>query len=52
MLIAFDLLHLDGEDWRQRAFEERREALARLLPVNLPGIVLNESITGDGPTRF
>jgi DNA ligase-1 len=30
-VIAYDLLELDGEDWRERPLAERREALAALL---------------------
>jgi bifunctional non-homologous end joining protein LigD len=29
--VAFDLLNLDGEDFRQRPLEERREALEQLV---------------------
>jgi bifunctional non-homologous end joining protein LigD len=31
VLFAFDLLELDGEDWRPRPLEERKAKLARLL---------------------
>jgi bifunctional non-homologous end joining protein LigD len=47
---AFDLLHLDGEDLRAAALEERKDALAKLmkrLPKNGP-LRLSESIDGKG----
>src|SRR5262245_5215495 len=28
IFMAFDLLHLDGEDWRQKPLQERRERLS------------------------
>lgn len=44
---AFDLLHLDGQDWRQRELLERRAMLsenhqARLRYSLLPTVSLNE----------
>jgi bifunctional non-homologous end joining protein LigD len=52
ILYAFDLIEHDGEDLRNRPFLERKEALARLLRNIEAGILLNEHITGDGPTVF
>jgi ATP-dependent DNA ligase len=31
MLYAFDLLELDGENWRERPIEERKAALSKLI---------------------
>jgi ATP-dependent DNA ligase len=36
MLMAFDLLELDGEDHRKRPLRERRQALEHLLQVKQP----------------
>jgi ATP-dependent DNA ligase len=36
ILNAFDLVELDGQDWRLRSLEERKERLGR-LPVKAPG---------------
>jgi hypothetical protein len=36
ILNAFDLVELDGQDWRLRSLEERKERLGRLL-VKAPG---------------
>jgi ATP-dependent DNA ligase len=36
---AFDLLELDGEDWRGRPLEERKAQLRRLLRNRKSGIV-------------
>jgi ATP-dependent DNA ligase len=35
-LYAFDLLELDGEDWRPRPLEERKAKLAKLLAMRRP----------------
>jgi bifunctional non-homologous end joining protein LigD len=47
-LYAFDLLELDGEDWRPRPLEQRKAALARLLANTPAGIQYNEHLEGDG----
>jgi bifunctional non-homologous end joining protein LigD len=52
MLIAFDLIELDGEDLRRVPIEQRKAKLARLLRVPRPGIVLNEHYDGDGEIVF
>jgi bifunctional non-homologous end joining protein LigD len=48
-LIAFDLLHLDGEDMRGRELEERRAILADVVNKRAPWLQFSESIEGDGP---
>ena len=52
VLIAFDLIELDGEDLRRTSIEQRKAKLARLLRVPRPGIVLNEHYAGDGEIVF
>jgi bifunctional non-homologous end joining protein LigD len=52
ILYAFDLIEHDGEDLRNRAFLDRKAALARLLCNIEAGILLNEHVDGDGPTVF
>lgn len=42
---AFDLLHLDGEDWRERPLHKRKAALARLVA----GTGIRYSVSFDGP---
>ena len=49
MLVAFDLLHLDGEDMRGRELEDRRAVLAAVVRKRAPWIQFSESIEGDGP---
>jgi ATP-dependent DNA ligase len=41
-LQAFDLLELDGEDFRPLPFAKRKAKLARLLAASHVGIVLSE----------
>jgi hypothetical protein len=50
-LIAFDLLRLDGEDWRERPIEKRRETLARLTAA-ADGVVFNEALAADAAVVF
>ena len=52
MLIAFDLIELDGEDLRRSPIEHRKRKLARLVRGSHPGIVLNEHYEGDGEIVF
>jgi bifunctional non-homologous end joining protein LigD len=52
ILYAFDLIELDGEDLRNRAFLDRKATLARLLRDTEAGILLNEHVAEDGPTVF
>jgi bifunctional non-homologous end joining protein LigD len=50
-LVAFDLLNLDGEDFRQRPLEERREALEQLV-ADVDDIQFSKALAGDGATVF
>jgi bifunctional non-homologous end joining protein LigD len=51
-LYAFDLLELEGEDWRARPLEERKAGLRRLLRNRKSGIVYNDHLEGDGAAIF
>jgi hypothetical protein len=42
VLIAFDLIELEGEDLRHAPIEHRKSTLAKLVRGPHPGIVLNE----------
>jgi ATP-dependent DNA ligase len=50
--IAFDLLELDGRDFRSEPIEARKAELARLLDGCQPGIVLNAVFDHPGPIVF
>jgi ATP-dependent DNA ligase len=52
MLIAFDLIELEGEDLRRTPIEERKRKLAKLVRGPPPGIVINEVFEGDGDILF
>jgi bifunctional non-homologous end joining protein LigD len=52
VLIAFDLITLDGEDLRRRPIEDRKRKLAKLVRGPHPGIVLNEFFEDDGDILF
>jgi bifunctional non-homologous end joining protein LigD len=52
ILYAFDLLELDGEDWRPRPLEERKDRLAELLANAPPWIQYSEHLEGDGAVIF
>jgi ATP-dependent DNA ligase len=47
ILCAFDLLELDGEDWRPRPLEERKAKLQKLLTGARAGIQFSEHLEGD-----
>jgi bifunctional non-homologous end joining protein LigD len=49
-LYAFDLLELDGEDWRPRPLEERKAKLEQLIAMAPAGIRYSEHLDGDGAT--
>ncbi len=52
VLIAFDLIELDGEDLRRMPIEQRKRKLAKLVRGPHRGIVLNEVFEGDGDVLF
>jgi bifunctional non-homologous end joining protein LigD len=51
-LCAFDLLDIDGEDWRPRPLRERKARLAKLLAKVPAGIQYTEHLEGDGSAIF
>src|SRR6476620_5350203 len=56
ILMAYDIIDLDGQDVRPEPLEERRKRLAKLLSRKTKamrdGIQLSEAITGDGAAIF
>jgi bifunctional non-homologous end joining protein LigD len=52
VLIAFDLIELEGEDLRRTPIEQRKRKLAKLVRGPHPGIVLNEVFEGVGDILF
>lgn len=52
VLVAFDLIELDGHDLRRKPIEQRKRKLAKLVRGPHPGIVLNEHYDGDGEVVF
>jgi bifunctional non-homologous end joining protein LigD len=52
VLIAFDLIELEGEDLRGSTIEHRKHKLAKLVRGPHAGIVLNEFFEGDGGILF
>jgi bifunctional non-homologous end joining protein LigD len=52
ILYAFDLLELDGEDWRPRPLEERKAKLEQLLDNASAGVHFTEHLEGDGAAIF
>jgi bifunctional non-homologous end joining protein LigD len=54
VFMAFDLLHLDGEDLRREPVEDRRDRLRDLLGANRPGrpIQFSDHVAGGGPDFF
>src|SRR5881392_1124574 len=56
VLVAYDIMEVDGQDVRPEPLEERRKRLARLLSRSnkamRDGIQLSEAITGDGSAIF
>jgi bifunctional non-homologous end joining protein LigD len=49
-LCAFDLLELDGEDWRPRPLGKAK--LRKLLTGARAGVQFNEHLEGDGAANF
>ena len=52
ILYAFDLIELNGEDFRPLPLRRRKARLARLLARVTPGIELNEHTDADGAAVF
>jgi bifunctional non-homologous end joining protein LigD len=51
LLVAFDLLRLDGRDIRDSRLEDRRATLKRLA-AGVEGILFSESVEGEGALVF
>jgi len=52
VLYAFDLIRVDGEDWRPRPLEERKAKLATVLSRARHGIYFSEHLDDDGELVF
>jgi hypothetical protein len=56
ILVAYDIMEVDGQGVRPEPLEERRKRLAKLLSrktkVMRDGVQLSEAITGDGAAIF
>ena len=52
LLFAFDLLELNGDDFRERPLLDRKNRLSKLLSKDRTGIRYVEHLDGDGPTIF
>jgi bifunctional non-homologous end joining protein LigD len=52
VLIAFDLIELEGKDLRRLPIESRKRMLSKLVRGPRPGIVVNEHYDGDGEIVF
>jgi bifunctional non-homologous end joining protein LigD len=51
-LYAFDLLELNGKDFRREPFEVRKATLTSVLRSCPPGVRMNEHLTHDGNVVF
>jgi bifunctional non-homologous end joining protein LigD len=52
VFIAFDLLHLDGEDLREGSLVERKALLARLIPENSFSLLYAQHVVFSGRALF
>ena len=52
MLVAFDLIELDGEDLRRTPIEQRKDRLLRLTRAQHPGIAFSAHYVVDGKIVF
>ena len=52
ILFAFDLIELQGADWRQRHLAERKKRLASLLARTSHGIKFNDHLDDNGELVF
>ena len=51
-LYAFDLLEINGEDYRAEALEKRKAKLETLLSRRIDGIMFNEHLSDEGAIIF
>jgi ATP-dependent DNA ligase len=52
VLVAFDLIELEGKDLRPLPIESRKRMLSKLVRGPRPGLVCNEHYEGDGEIVF
>ena len=52
LFFAFDLLEINGEDYRAEPLLDRKQRLAKLLSKDRTGIRYVEHLNGDGPVIF
>jgi ATP-dependent DNA ligase len=52
VFIAFDLLHLDGEDLRDATLVERKALLERLIPHDSFSLLCAQHVVGNGRALF
>jgi bifunctional non-homologous end joining protein LigD len=52
VFFLFDLLHLDGEDFRPRPLLERKERLSVLLANTAPSLRYSDHVIGQGPAFY
>src|SRR3974390_2193566 len=52
VLVAFDLIELEGKDLRRLPIESRKRMLSKLVRGPRPGIVLNDHFEGNGEMVF
>jgi ATP-dependent DNA ligase len=52
IMYAFDLLELNGRDFRNEPLEVRKATLQSLLRKSKPGVHYNEHLSGDGQAIF
>jgi bifunctional non-homologous end joining protein LigD len=52
VLVAFDLVELEGKDLRRSPIEHRKRTLAQLVRTPRPGVVINEHYVGHGEIIF
>jgi ATP-dependent DNA ligase len=52
MLVAFDLIELEGEDLRDEPLERRKQRLAKLLARGGEAITFSEHLNHEGPAVF
>jgi bifunctional non-homologous end joining protein LigD len=51
-LCAFDVIEIDGQDWRRQPIEDRKSALKKLLRKSHPGIGYNRHFDVEGAIVF
>jgi bifunctional non-homologous end joining protein LigD len=51
-LYAFDLLEMNGEDYRTEPLEKRKAKLEKLLTKRTDGIMFNEHLSAEGAIIF